>query len=233
MDYSDKIKAIQQNVGVEADGVATSKTWIAIYHQLFASVPYDLNISSIIKAVQRKINVRMNGQASARTWNALFECLVPQKETEGRSAIEEHNEIVLKGMTKEVAPFAKELIRLAAIENIYIKLMYGNAYQPHYSIYRNSPANPYAQDFGLQFDIGIYEKMPSGSYQYVEMSPLYTRVAKIGNSIGLTCGGDQKTFTSNPFFELRPAWAAKMKDGEMINELCRRKRENINLLAIL
>ncbi|MDQ7949032.1 MAG: hypothetical protein REI78_09885 [Pedobacter sp.] len=234
MDYSEKIKAVQQSVGVEADGIAASKTWIAIYHQLFASVPYDLNIESIIKAVQQKIKVRVNGQASSRTWDALYYHLVPQEQVEEKSCIEEHNEIILQSMTKEVVPFALELIRLAAIENIYIKLMAcaaqrGNAF----GLSKHTATDQGQLDFGLVFDIGIYEKMESGAYVYRDISPLYTRVAKIGNSIGLTCAADQKTFTSIPQFELRPAWAVRMKEMDMIKELCRRKKENINLLAIL
>ena len=71
MENIDKIKHVQLKAGVEATGVVTSKTWIAIYHFLFAEVPYDLNLHAIIKAVQQKVSARITGQATARTWNAV------------------------------------------------------------------------------------------------------------------------------------------------------------------
>jgi hypothetical protein len=224
MDYSDKIKAIQLAAGVDDDGIATSKTWIAIYHLLFDSVPYDLNVGSIIKAIQRKIMVRESGHASPRTWDVLFSYMVDHNLLQ-RRVMDPQNEVMLQRMTKEIVPFAKELIRLSAAAGIHVRLNYGAADDA-------KPIN-LTQNFGLVFEIGVYERTITGEYLYQDFSPHYERVAKIGESIGLTWAGDKKVFTRHPLFELRPAWAVKMKEGEMIEELYRRKKENINLLAIL
>lgn len=236
MDYSDKIKAIQQSAGVEADGIATSKTWIAIYHLLFTSVPYDLNLGSIIKEVQQKIGVRIDGHATFKTWDSLYHCIVENKIGQENSFIDLHNEIILQSMTREVVPFAKELIRLAASKGIHIRLMCGTTND----VANFRPAKKTGlqtdicnHDFGLVFDVGIYESTLAGEFIYQNTSPLYAVVAQLGESIGLTWAGDKKTFTSKSIFELRPAWALRMKEMEMFEELCRRRKENINLLAIL
>jgi peptidoglycan LD-endopeptidase CwlK len=225
MDYSEKIKAIQQSAGVDDDGIATSKTWIAIYHLLHDSVPYNLNIGPIIKAVQRKIMVRESGHASPRTWDVLFNYLMDHHLLRSKPIVDPQNEIAIQRMAKEVAPFAKELVRLSAAAGIHVRLNNGFA--------DDATPRKSTQNFGLVFEIGVYERTITGEYLYQDYSPQYELVAKIGESIGLTWAGDKKVFTHHPFFELRPAWAVRMKEGEMMAELCRRKKENINLLAIL
>jgi hypothetical protein len=225
MDYSEKIKAIQQSAGVDDDGIATSKTWIAIYHLLNDSVPYNLNIGSIIKAVQQKIMVRESGHASPRTWDVLFNYLIDHDLLRNKAVVDPQNEITLQCMAKEAVPFAKELIRLSAAAGIHVRLNNG--------VVDDAAPRKNTQNFGLVFEIGVYEQTITGEYLYQDYSPQYELVAKIGESIGLTWAGDKKVFTRHPLFELRPAWAVRMKEGEMIAELFRRKKENINLLAIL
>lgn len=230
MDYSEKIKALQLKAGIEADGIASSKTWIALYHLLCASIPYDINVNAVIKSIQAKLNVRVSGQATTKTWDALYQVLVVGQDVDDQIvSADPTNEIILKSMTKEVVPFAKELIRLAADKGIYIRLMENTADDE-----LKSQVNESAQlNFGLVFVVGIYEQLPSGEYLYKEQSPLYAEVAKLGESIGLTWARDKKTFSNLSRFELRPAWAVQMKEKDMIKELSRRREENISLLAIL
>lgn len=224
MDYSDKIKALQEKAGIEADGIASSKTWLNIYYLLFNSLPYNINVNAIIKAIQQKIEVRADGYPWAKTWDALYQLLVGNEPTTA-DIINEHNETVLNSITKEAVPFAKELINLASTEGICIKLMH------------NSPdklkAKKNNETFGLTFGIAIFESTETGELIYKDQSPLYTEVAKLGESIGLTWAGDFKTFTSQPHFQLRPAWAVTMKESDMVKELHRRKQENINFLVFL
>jgi peptidoglycan L-alanyl-D-glutamate endopeptidase CwlK len=51
-------------------------------------------------------------------------------------------------------------------------------------------------------------------------------VGKIGKDLGLEWGGDWKTMKDLPHFQLRPQWAAKLKEPEMIEELRRRREKN-------
>jgi hypothetical protein len=89
------------------------------------------------------------------------------------------------------------------------------------------------QSFGLTFDIGIFDQTTSGELIYNGNVLLYANVAKLAESIGLTWAADQKTFSHQSRFELRPAWALRMNEKEMLNELKRRKEKNLNLLALL
>lgn len=223
MDCSEKIKALQTKAGIEADGIASSKTWIAIYHLLCESIPYDINTSAVIKAIQAKLDIRVSGQPTPRTWDALYHTLIKKnQESAGCKNIGDPlNEVFLKSMTKEVVPFAIELIRLAAEKDIHIRLM------------DHAADDALKTDFGLVFVVGIFEKLPNGDYLYKEQSPLYAELAQLGESIGLTWARDKKTFSSFSSFELRPAWAVQMKETDMIKELGRRRKENISLLALL
>ena len=237
MDYSDKIKALQEKAGVEQDGIISSKTWLALHKLLCTDVPYDINLSSVIKAIQHKLNVRVTGYSSTKTLDALYELLIENIEAEESSNEDPLNEVILKSMTKEVVPFAKELVRLAAEKGIYIRLMSctaDDAIDKQKEVERKiRKADACDHDFGLVFSVSIYERMANGDYIYKNSSSLYQEVAKLGESIGLTWAGDRKTFSNLQLFELRPAWAVCMQEMEMLKELCRRKKENINLLAIL
>jgi hypothetical protein len=119
-------------------------------------------------------------------------------------------------MTQEVMPFAKELIYLAARKGIHIRI-----------IDKSIESN-----FGLSFYVGIFEKNKKGKYNYVDKSPNYGKVAKLGEFIGLTYDNESRVFNGFPKFEIVPAWALKMNDDEVKQELGRRKTENLRLLAI-
>lgn len=228
MEFTDKIKALQYKAGIEADGVASSKTWLNIYYLLFNSLPYDLNVSSLIKAIQEKIDVRADGHPWPKTWDALYNLLIEEETVEIDQNLSDHeyNETILQGMTKEMVPFAKELIHIAAANQINIRLVNtvcDDNFQPSVN----------GSDFGLTFGVGIFERNKNGELICIEDQLRYAEVAKLGESIGLTWAGNKKTFTSLPYFELRPAWAVKMKESEMIEELSRRKGANMSLLAFL
>lgn len=228
MECSDKIKALQEKAGIEADGIASSKTWLTIYYLLFNSLPYNINVSAIIKAIQEKIEVRADGYPWTRTWDALYQLLIIDQQSEvadDLEAIEQHNEKVLTTMTKEVVPFAKELIQLATAQGIHVRLIS--------NVSGKTKTAKNSENFGLTFGIAIVERNSIGELVDKDQSPLYEEVAKLGESIGLTWTRDLKTFTSQQHFQLRPAWAVAMKESDMVKELERRKEHNLNFLAFL
>ena len=141
-----------------------------------------------------------------------------------KKLLDPHNEDMLSTMNKELAPFAKELICLAQAQGISIRLLSG------VTINETHKCGMYS--FGLTFDIGVFDQNSSGELIYNGNVLLYANVAKLAASIGLTWAADQKTFSQQSRFELRPAWALRMSDNEMLNELKRRKDANLNLLAI-
>ena len=138
--------------------------------------------------------------------------------------VDSHNEMILSKMIKELAPFAKELIYLTQEKGINIRLLYGG-------VVNKEPLS--LCNFGLTFDIGIFDQNAVGELIYNGDILLYANVAKMAESIGLTWAADQKTFSQQSRFELRPSWAFRMNDMEMLNELQRRKDANLSLLAIL
>lgn len=230
MDYSDKIKALQEKAGIEKDGVASSKTWLHVYYLLFNSVPYDLNTEILIKNIQHKLNLRFDAYVWDKTWDALYDLLIGEDaETEITPIeIEESNSVMLQTMPKEVVLFAKELIYLAAKNGIIICLMDKPKKQKAFKNKKVACSN-----FGLSFYVGVFEKNNKGKLVHVEDSPSYAKVAKLGASIGLTYNHESKYFKSSQMFDVVPAWAVRLNETEMVQELSRRKMENINLLAIL
>ena len=235
----EKIKALQFKAGHEADGMATTKTWVGIYSLIFASLPNQYSIVALIKAIQQKLAIKCTGKAGTKTWDAIYQFLIGDQIPTIAPQIDTYNETALRGMTKEVIPFAKELINLAASQGIHIRLM-NNAQQQIIEkenntrhVYTDGQTNFSNYNFGLVFDIGIFEENNSGEFIQNNNVRLYDKVAKLGESIGLTWAGSRKSTTGMPHFELRPAWALRMGEDEMVKELHRRKNENLNLLAIL
>lgn len=230
MDYSEKIKALQEKAGIETDGVASSKTWLHVYYLLFNSVPYDLNTESLIKNIQNKLKVRHDAYVWDKTWDALYDLLIEQDvDTEITSVeVEQSNMLMLNTMPKEVVLFAKELIYLAAKNGICISLMDKPIRQ---KLFKNKEIA--CSNFGLSFYVGVFEKNRKGKLVHVENSLSYAKVAKLGASIGLTYNHESKYFNKAQKFDVVPAWAVRLNDTEMVQELSRRKMENINLLAII
>jgi len=217
MEYTDKIKALQQKAGIEADGVASSKTWLHIYYLLFSSVPYDINVDSIIKVIQQKINVRADGYPWTKTWDVLYELLIVESCADDFANFSDpENEKILSMMSPEARPFAKELIYLSARKGIHIRI-----------IDKSIDSN-----FGLSFYVGIFEMNKKGELVYVDKSPNYAQVAKLGEFIGLTYDQNSRVFNNFPKFEIVPAWSIRMNEEEVKEELSRRKMQNLKLLAI-
>lgn len=234
METIDKIKALQAKAGIEADGVVSSTIWLNIYYLLFKSIPYDINNRSIIKAIEKKIGVRVDGYPWHKVWDVLYDQLVVNDVNHG-VAIDDDNQKILKTMPKEVVPFVKELIFLAENHGISVKIaknLNAQTEQPE-SEYALSDAKKEQTiyNFGLAFNVTIVPE-PSVSNTEEKITH-YTKVAKLGESIGLTCLNSKNAISNVANFILRPAWAVRMKENEMLQELERRRREDINLLSIL
>jgi len=250
MNNSDKIKAIQRKAGLKADGIVSLKTWIGIYDLLFDALPINTDETELITAIQQKLNIKANGKATVKTLELAYKVIfgkairTNQIEVHKEATPETgdaYNEIIFEKMPREVVPFAKELIHIAANQGICLRLIANKEekqaqkakkHQLARHIFMDAQSNFSNCNFGLAFDIGIFEKATTGELIFKDQSPLYAKVAQLGESIGLTCG-NKSNMTQVPHFELRPAWAVRMKESEMIQELYRRKKENINLLAFI
>lgn len=231
MDTIDKIKALQAKAGIEADGIVNSTIWLNIYYLLFRSIPYDINTRSIIKAIEKKIGVRVDGYPWHKVWDVLYDELVVNKNVTELS-IDNENRQILNTMPKEVVPFVKELICLAANHGINVKITNEKVKEDKSGYMLNvAKEEPTIYNFGLAFNVTI---LPTPATENTEEEiTLYTKVAKLGESIGLTCVNGKNKITDVANFILRPAWAVRMKENEMIQELERRRKDDVNLLSIL
>ncbi len=222
MSYSNKTKSYQPKL---TDGMSITTS---IYNAFFASMSAQTTVDDMVKEVQNRLNFKEKGKPGIKTWRALCKLIIGDGRTatqKSKTVLDPHNEDMLSKMTKEIAPFAKELIYLSEEQGINIRLLGGVAInEDHESTMHN---------FGLAFDIGVFDQTTYGELIYNGNVLLYANVAKLAESIGLTWAANQKTFSHQSRFELRPAWALRMNDKEMLNELKRRKKANLNLLAIL
>ncbi|MGF1923606.1 MAG: hypothetical protein ACQUHE_05465 [Bacteroidia bacterium] len=199
-----------------------------IYHALFASMSTQTNVDQMIKEVQERVGFYKKRKPGPKTWKALCRLIIGEGLTatqKNKASLDPHNEEMISNMGKEIAPFAKELICLAQEQGINIRLLGGVNFneEPACSMY----------GFGLTFDIGIFDQTASGELIYNGNILLYANVAKLAESIGLTWAADQKTFSHQSRFELRPGWALRMSEKDMLKEIQRRKDANLNLLAML
>jgi hypothetical protein len=215
MNYSNKIKGHQSIT-------------LTIYNLFFASLSNEVTVEGMIKDVQNRLNLKEKNKPGIKTWRALCKLIIGDGRTatqKSNTALDNHNETMLSKMTKELAPFAKELIYLSQEQGINVRILTGTSSDevPELSM----------QNFGLTLDIGIFDQTTSGDLIYNGNVLLYANVAKLAESIGLTWAVDQKTFSNQSRFELKPGWALRMSEKDMLNELKRRKEANLNLLTLL
>lgn len=89
-----------------------------------------------------------------------------------------------------------------------------------------APAGYSNHNFGLAFDVGIFE-----GKKYLTGGNLYVEISKLGKALGLEWGGDWTSFQDRPHYQLRPAWAAKMRETDMLAELRKRKAVGVSFFA--
>ena len=151
--------------------------------------------------------------------------------------VDERSEKVIEKLNPVVQPYARELVRRAAAKGIEVKVIGGyrsieeqqrlfcqgrnipecrGLYKPG-PIVTNARGGYSSHNFGIAFDIGIFQ----GS-RYLPESPKYNEVGQIGKSIGLEWGGDWTAIKDRPHFQLRPSWAMRLSERDMLKELRRR-----------
>jgi peptidoglycan LD-endopeptidase CwlK len=155
--------------------------------------------------------------------------------------VDPRSEATIAKLNPQVQPYARELVRRAALSGIQIKVIGGfrtfheqdvlycqgrnipyckGLYKPE-PIVTNAKGGYSNHNFGMAFDIGVFD----GS-KYLPESPKYNEVGKIGKPLGLEWGGDWTTIKDRPHFQLRPKWAANLSEKQMLEELRRRKVNN-------
>jgi hypothetical protein len=111
MNYSNKTKNYQPKLNADMSIVGPS--WLTIYNVFFASMSNEATVDGMIKDVQNRLNVNDKDKPGIKTWRALCKLIIGDSRTatqKSKTILDPHNEIMLSEMTKELAPFAKELI---------------------------------------------------------------------------------------------------------------------------
>lgn len=214
-----------------------------------------MTIPEIIRSVQARLGLRVDGAAGPETWGAIHRAIVgaakpPGSDKSDRSdksdpsdtaaipPVDPRSERTIATLHPRVHPMARALVQAAAVQGIIVRIISGlRTYEEQAALYakgRTAPgrivtkAGPgYSNhNFGLAFDVGIFQ-----GGKYLEESPLYKVVGALGRGLGLEWGGDWKSIIDEPHFQLRPAWAARMSERDMLAELRRRRAAGIDAFA--
>jgi peptidoglycan L-alanyl-D-glutamate endopeptidase CwlK len=152
--------------------------------------------------------------------------------------VDARSEKVIASLLPEVQSYARALVHKAADAGVTIKIISGlRTYQEQDALYaqgRTTPGDKVTNakggqsnhNFGIAFDIGVFE-----GNKYLSDSPKYKTVGILGVDLGLEWGGNWKTITDQPHFQLRPNWAKELTEKNMLAELRSRKASGENYFA--
>lgn len=195
-----------------------------------------MRIDEMIAAVQQELGIGVDGKAGPETWGAIYQKICKVKKSEmavvvgALEPVDARSEKIIATLLPEVQPFARALVHKANANGLTIKILSGlRTYDEQNALYaqgRTAPGNKITNakggfsnhNFGIAFDIGIFE-----GAKYLGDSPKYKAVGVLGMELGLEWGGNWKTFVDQPHYQLRPLWATKMAERDMLAELRARK----------
>ncbi|HET7832248.1 MAG TPA: M15 family metallopeptidase [Gallionella sp.] len=190
-----------------------------------------MKIEEMISAVQTALGVTVDGRAGPETWSAIYDRIgkpsgTTQPEPLAVDAVDARSEKTIATLLPEVQPLARALVQKAALNGIRIKIisglrtyaeqdaLYAQGRTSHGSIVTNAKGGYSNHNFGIAFDVGIFE-----GASYLGDSPKYKAVGVLGMELGLEWGGNWKNMVDEPHFQLRPAWALEMNEKQMLAEL--------------
>jgi peptidoglycan L-alanyl-D-glutamate endopeptidase CwlK len=197
----------------------------------------------MIAAVQKKLGVQVDGRAGPQTWSAIYARIVKGARA-GRppapavDRVDARSEKTIATLLPEVRPIARALVHAAAGADIQIKVSSGTrSFAEQDRLFAQGRSRPGRKvtnarggfsnhNFGIAFDIGVFE-----GRRYLPESPKYKAVGALGVALGLEWGGNWKSIVDQPHFQLRPAWAAGMRERDMLAELRERVAGGEDVLA--
>jgi peptidoglycan L-alanyl-D-glutamate endopeptidase CwlK len=202
MNIDEIIRAVQERLGVEADGKAGPETWEAIYNRIVPRKATAKATAALIQTVDER---------SEKT----IATLLPQVQPYARA-------LVLKA--------AKAGITIKVISGLRAYEEQNDLYEQGRSkpgkIVTNARGGYSNHNFGIAFDVGVFE-----GTKYLDESPKYKAVGALGIELGLEWGGNWKSIQDEPHFQLRPKWAAAESDKDMLAELRSRKNSGKDFYA--
>lgn len=202
-----------------------------------------MKIEELITSVQGVLGIEADGKAGPETWGAIYKQIVSPTLPDtppapDLSPVDPRSEKVIATLLPQVQPLARALVQKAALSGMTIKIICGfRTYAEQNALYaqgRTAPGNIVTKakggysnhNFGIAFDVGVFE-----GNKYLGDSPKYKAVGVLGTDMGLEWGGNWKTISDQPHFQLRPGWASKMKESEMLAELRNRVAGDLPVYA--
>lgn len=200
----------------------------------------DASLDPIIRAVQGKVNVDSDGVAGPETWRRIYQTIfgknwgdpeevaLPPPTLDG-STVDARSETAIATLLPQVKPYARALLNAAAKRGITLIVtsalrtyeqqndLYAQGRTKPGKIVTNAPAGYSNHNFGLAFDVTIFEKG-----EPVWESPIYQTVGAIGKNLGLMWGGDWASIDDEPHFELYPPWAHGESESSLLAQLRQR-----------
>jgi peptidoglycan LD-endopeptidase CwlK len=258
MTLTDTIRAIQKKLGADADGKPGPETWAAIHLAVVGKKPAtDAGLDAIIRAVQTKLGAFADGSPGPETWGAIHLAVVGKKAPgdikkmdtptlagEGKQA-DSRSEGNIATLHPRVRPYARGLIEKAAMQGIIIKVTSAmRTYAEQDKLFAQGRTEPGSivtkvkggfsnHNFGIAFDVTIFKGSddPEKAKTPVWESPAYKAVGALGTELGLEWGGNWTSFKDEPHYQLRPGWAAGLKEQDMLAELRIRKNSGEDFFA--
>jgi len=201
-----------------------------------------MTIIELIKEVQIELGVFADGQVGPITIKAIHKRICGDPDASAAKLIgrplDERSERCIASLHPQVQPLARSLIQIAAEHGVEIRIISGNrTYEEQNVLFAQGRTTPGAivtnakgghsnHNFGLAFDIGVWE---NGQYQPESKS--YKIVGNLGKAIGLEWGGDWKSIVDEPHFEVVPKWGQSMFEPARLAELRSRKERGIDAFA--
>ncbi len=168
----------------------------------------------------------------------------PSLAGEGKTA-DSRSEKNIATLLPRVRPFARALIEKVANQGIIIKVTSGTrSFAEQDELFAQGRTKPGKivtkarggfsnHNFGIAFDVTIFKGStnPEKATTPVFESPVYKAIGALGTELGLEWGGNWKTIVDEPHFQLRPGWAADLREPQMLAELRERKDSGKDFFA--
>jgi peptidoglycan LD-endopeptidase CwlK len=192
-----------------------------------------MNMDKVIRSVQETLGVTVDGLAGPQTWEAIYTALTGQavpRDMGEDDKVDDRSETVIAALQPEVQTYARTLVHRAAAMGVDARVISGlRTYAEQDALFAQGRTRPGQRvtnakggesnhNFGIAFDIGVFH-----GKNYLPESPAYDIVGALGRSIGLEWGGGWHGLVDKPHFELRPAWASRLSESEMLAQLRTRK----------
>jgi peptidoglycan L-alanyl-D-glutamate endopeptidase CwlK len=172
MNIEPVVRAVQRELGIEADGKAGPQTWEAIYRRI---VP-GRTAPAVRAALAQQVDDRSE---------RVIATLLPEVQPYART-------LVLQAASAGITIKVISGLRTYDEQNA----LYAKGRTAPGPVVTNARGGYSNHNFGIAFDIGVWE---GGKYQ--GDSPKYKAAGVIGAELGLEWGGNWKTIKDQPHFQ--------------------------------